>query len=67
MRTSKNKAAEVFDKLKPLLESRDAACLDLLDDVRTIPEAAVLAKLVEGYDFSTALKVLASLRVVLGV
>jgi len=60
-------AKAILDKLQPLLASRNTTCLELLDELRTIPESAVLAMQIEDYDFSAALKTLTVLRRVLNV
>ena len=61
----KNMAIATLDKLSPMLQARDAGCLNLLDELRAIPETAVLVKLIEQYDFPLALKTLTTLRAIL--
>jgi len=61
----KDKAIVLLDKLELLLKSRNAECLELLDELREIPEAAILAKLIEDFDFTMAIKILQTLRIVL--
>lgn len=63
----KDFAKEVFDKLHPMLVSRNTACLSLTDKLRTIPESAVLVRQMEEYEFSDASKTLETLRLVLDV
>ena len=60
-------AQELLCKLEPLLEARDIKCLDLLDELRKIPEAAILARQVENFDFSVAIGNLETLRHILDV
>ena len=63
----KEKAKEVFDKLTPLLETHNADSLLLLDELRVIPETAVLVKLIDDFEFETSIKLLQTLRAVLEV
>ena len=63
----KEHAKATLDKLQPLLASRNTACLELLGELRSIPESAVLAMQIGDYDFSAALKTLIVLRRVLNV
>ncbi|MCL2398752.1 MAG: response regulator [Defluviitaleaceae bacterium] len=61
----KDKAMALFDKLYPLLKSSNANCLSLLDELRTIPETAILIRQIEDFDFAIALKTLDTLRSIL--
>ncbi|MCL2617497.1 MAG: response regulator [Defluviitaleaceae bacterium] len=58
---------QLFDKLLPLLESRSSGCQDMLDDLRGIPETAVLVHQIETFNFSAALKTLIALRDILHI
>ena len=61
----KGAAMQLFDELAPLLESNNADCFMLLDELRKIPETAVLAKQIDDIDFDGALKTLTILREIL--
>jgi len=63
----KEKAKIVFDKLAPLLETHNADSLLLLDDLRAIPETAVLVKLIDDFEFETSIKLLKTLREILEI
>ena len=53
----------ILEKLGPLLESGDAECLSLLDEgLKNLPEAAVLVRQVENFEFEQALVTLKVLR-----
>jgi signal transduction histidine kinase/CheY-like chemotaxis protein len=56
------KTQKLFKKLSDLLETRNADCLDLLGELRSIPETMVLVKQIESYNFADALKTLKILR-----
>ncbi|MCL2387767.1 MAG: PAS domain-containing protein [Defluviitaleaceae bacterium] len=58
----KNKVTALFDKLHPLLKSQNANALDLIDELRTIPETAILIRMIEDINFKEALKTLDLLR-----
>jgi len=58
---SKDKAIDILTKLKPVLEQRNTECLSMLSELRPIPEAAILVRQIEGFDFATALKSLKTL------
>ena len=55
---------EVLAKLKPLLEHRKAECLELLDELRFIPETAIISRQMQKLDFGGALK---SLNVLIAI
>ena len=60
--TIKNEVAlETFAKLEPLLKRRDTECLSLIDDLKSIPETAVLVRQIEDFDFAVAARTLATL------
>ena len=52
----------LFDKLEPLLENISPHCLGLIDEIRAVPGAEELARLIEDYDFAAAAAALAELR-----
>jgi PAS domain S-box-containing protein len=56
----KEKAA-LFQKLEPMLKSRNPECLKMLNDIRTIPGTEALADQIEKYDFKLAIQTLAEL------
>jgi len=59
-----NKLRSLLNKLKPLLQERNAEAVQLLDELRAIPEATILVKQVEDYDFSAGVKSLDTLMTV---
>ena len=63
----KNETGELLDKLASALAENSAGVIALVDGLKGIPEAAVLVRQVEDFDFETASKTLASLREVLEV
>jgi CheY-like chemotaxis protein len=54
---------ELVDKLEPLLKKRNTECLNLLDDIRNVPEMEELANQMERYDFRLALGTLGQLKI----
>jgi len=50
----KTDATKLFGELEMLLASRNAACVDLIPQLKKIPETAVLCAQIEEYDFETA-------------
>ena len=52
----------LLDHLEPLLYSCNTACLNQLEDIRTIQGSEKLVSLIEDYDFSSAVAALAELR-----
>jgi len=59
---SANQAQALFEKLKPMLENINPACVNLLDEIRAIPGTEELAKQIEDYDFESAAGTLAALK-----
>ena len=59
---TKDQMKELFDKLIPMLEISNAECIYLLDELRAIPEAAILVKHIEEFEFAAALRNLNKLR-----
>ena len=57
-----DKALELLDKLEPLINNNDTACLKLLDDLRKIPESEELVKQIEDFKFRPAIALLIYLR-----
>ncbi|MCL2224018.1 MAG: ATP-binding protein [Defluviitaleaceae bacterium] len=53
----KANAIEILNELKPLLELHSPKCLQAADKLRGIPEAAVLVKMIDSFDFGGALDV----------
>lgn len=56
---------EILKELEPLLESRNVDCQKYLPQLRTIPEAVIVAKQIENFDFDYALKSLEALKIIL--
>jgi len=55
-------ALELFDKLEPVLKNLNPECLTLLDEIRAVWGTEELVRHIEDYDFSSAAKALAELR-----
>jgi signal transduction histidine kinase/CheY-like chemotaxis protein len=53
---------EIFDRLEPLLKSKDTECLSFIDDLYSVPGAEELIKQIEGYRYKHALTTLDNLR-----
>jgi CheY-like chemotaxis protein len=51
----RDKASELFFWLEPLLLSRNIEALEMLDELRKLPETFVLCKLIEDYEFKAAI------------
>ena len=64
---NKDRVREILDRLADSLAEDSAENLDLVEELRGIPEAAVLVRQVEEFDFDTASKTLATLKEVLEV
>jgi signal transduction histidine kinase/CheY-like chemotaxis protein/HPt (histidine-containing phosphotransfer) domain-containing protein len=60
----KDKALALLDTLTPLLKSQNAKCLSYLDELKTMPETAILVRQIEEFDFRTATKSLETLRTI---
>jgi HPt (histidine-containing phosphotransfer) domain-containing protein len=52
----------LFEKLEPLLENINPACVNLLDDIRAVPGTEELARLIENYDFKSAARTLVEFK-----
>jgi CheY-like chemotaxis protein len=64
-RTGNMRAEQIralFERLEPMLERFNSECVNLLDEIRTIPGAEELAKQIEDYDFESAAGTLAELK-----
>jgi len=58
----KEQALILFKKLQPMLENINPQCVDLLAEIRAIPEAEELAQQIENYEFEAAAVTLAELK-----
>ena len=56
------KAREIIRKLEPMLQNRNPECINLLDEIRGIPEAEELAIQIEKFRFKQALVELSKLK-----
>ena len=56
------KIRELFEKLKPLLQSGNPECLDCITDLRAIPGSEALIQQIEDFDFELAAVTLAELE-----
>ena len=61
----KDKALALFDTLGPLLKSGNSKCQGLLDELREIPETAVLVRQIEDFEFEAAFPTMVTLRSIL--
>ena len=61
------KAQVLFDKLAPMLASRSFECENYLEELRQLPESAILVRQIEEFDYELARKNLETLRAVLEV
>jgi len=51
----------LFERLEPMLDNINPACVDLLDEIRAVPGTGELARQIEDYDFEAAARALAGL------
>ena len=49
-----NEALEIFDRLRPMLISHNPECINMVDEIRSIPEAEELAQQIEDFEFKQA-------------
>ena len=63
----KNKTMELFEKLVPLLKTRNVSSLNFLDELSVMPEMALLVKQIEDFEFGLALETIHTLKKVLDV
>ncbi|MCL2840652.1 MAG: response regulator [Defluviitaleaceae bacterium] len=61
----KEKAADIMNRLEPLLKNRNNECVEMIKELQTLPETAILVRQIEEYDFALALKNLTTLRSIL--
>ena len=59
-------ALVLIESLRPLLESGDSDCLEMMDGLRAVPASKKLIEQVEDYDFELALKTLEEIKRELG-
>jgi signal transduction histidine kinase/DNA-binding response OmpR family regulator len=52
----------LIEKLEPLLKSGNPACLDMVNDLRSMPECEWLVQQMEDFDFEAALSTLAKIK-----
>jgi len=60
--TDKHKIWEIIKKLEPLLVTKNPACEDMIDDIRTIPNTENLIKQIENFKFKQALEALSNIK-----
>jgi len=60
----RNEINELLGKLEPLLQSQNADSLKYIDELRKIPEAAVLVKQMDDFDFELAAKSMEALKLI---
>jgi len=61
----KDETVALLNELEPLLVFQNAQCIDLVDELRRIPESDELCGQVEDFDFAGALKILAGMKAAL--
>jgi len=61
------KIREIIYKLAPILSNYEAECMNMLDDIRTLPGAEDLARYVEDFEFELAIAELAKIKEQVGV
>jgi len=59
---NKEQVLELFEKLEPMLASRNSDCINLIDDIRSTPELENLARQIEKHNFKLAAQTLADLK-----
>ena len=59
---SAEQTSELFEKLEPMLMSRNSECINLLDDIRSVPGLEDLAHQIENYNFKLAAQTLFALK-----
>jgi hypothetical protein len=57
----------LLNKAAPLLKSRNTDRINLLDELRKVPNSAVLCQQIEDFDFTLALKTLEQIKATLKV
>ena len=57
-----DEAADLLKTTAPLLQSRNVACLQMLDEIRRIPKSERLCALIEDFEFAAALEELEKLK-----
>ena len=60
-------AKDVIEKLQELLKTRNAECLNMIEDLNKLPQSAIVVRQIEDYDFAQASKSLDTLKLVLGL
>jgi len=55
-------ALALFEKLEPMLNNINPQCVEMLDDIRAIPETEELVRQMEDYDFESAARTLNELK-----
>ena len=59
---SEKRIKELFRKLRPLLESHNPECMTMVDEIRQIPGAELLAEQIEDFEFKEAARILEALE-----
>jgi len=62
---SPKRAMEIITKLEPMLKGYNAECMNMLDDIRLLPESEALAGYVENFEFRQALDELTKVKALL--
>ena len=63
---STTEALSLLETLAPLLASQNIDCMEMLDDIRKIPQSELLYNQIEDFDFTIALETLGQLKKALG-
>ncbi|MCL2248985.1 MAG: ATP-binding protein [Oscillospiraceae bacterium] len=61
---SKDEINELLDKLEPLLETNNAKSVELIEELRSVQEAAILVRQMDNFDFNSAIKSMETLRLI---
>jgi len=61
-KADKDESNKIIAKLEPILSKQSTECMNMLDDIRRIPGADELAKLVEDFEFKKAITELSALK-----
>jgi CheY-like chemotaxis protein len=65
--TDKEELRKLFEQLETMLKEKNPQCMNLLDDIQTIPEAEELAHQIAEFEFKEAAVKLAALKKRLGI
>ena len=61
-RMNEDEISDLFERLEPMLINRNPECMNLIEDIRAIPEAEELTRLIEDFEFKKAIVSLFELK-----